>query len=77
MKPAFNSQTNFIKRKDGSRISVTNLSSQGSDAVIKPTRTVRNLPALDHDKTRDKLVQIIGNIDDITKNIPNLPEPRN
>jgi len=40
-------------------------------------RTVRNLPAIDHEKTRDKLVQIIGNIDDITKNVPLMVEPRN
>lgn len=39
-------------------------------------RTVRNLPAIDHGKTRDKLVQIIGNCDDLTSKNPSMIETR-
>ena len=37
-------------------------------------RVVRNLPAIDHGKTRDKLVQIIGNCDDLTSKTPQFIE---
>jgi hypothetical protein len=62
---AFNSQTNFIKKNTSSRLSLHKMSSQGSDGPIKPIRTIRNLPALDHSKTKDKLSLIIGDCDEI------------